>query len=65
MKFDVWVFLKKSVAKIQISLTSNKTNKYLVCSPIQVYYNISSNFSQNQNNFNQICTENQETFYVK
>jgi hypothetical protein len=27
MKFDIWIFLKKSVEKIQVSLQSDKSNE--------------------------------------
>jgi len=41
MKFDIWVFFLKSVAKIQISLKSDKNNGYVAWRPIYVLDRIS------------------------
>jgi len=45
MKFDICVFLRKSVEKIQISLKSDKNNGYFTWRPIYIFDQISLNSS--------------------
>jgi len=40
MKFDIWVFLKKSVEKVQVSWKSEKNSEYLMQKPIYVFYHM-------------------------
>jgi hypothetical protein len=44
MKFNIWIFFRKSVKKIQISLKSDKNNGYIIWRPIHIY-DISMNSS--------------------
>jgi hypothetical protein len=37
MKFDTWVFFKKSVEKIQVSLKFAKNNGYFTWRPMYIY----------------------------
>jgi len=48
MKFDIWGSFRKSVEKIQISLKSDKNNRYFKWSPIYIYDNISLSSSYNK-----------------
>ena len=41
MKFDIWVLIRKSVEKIQVSWKSGKNNGYFVWRPVYIYYHIS------------------------
>ena len=45
MKFDIWLFFRKSVDKIQVSLKSGKNNRYFTWRPIYIFNNISLNSS--------------------
>jgi len=61
MKFDIWVFFFKSVEIIQISLKSDKTNRYFTWRSMYIYDNISLNSCQNEKCFRQNYRENQNT----
>jgi len=41
MKFGIWLFFRKSVKKIQISLKSNKKKGYFAWRPIYIFDHIS------------------------
>ena len=38
MKFDIWVFFRKSVEQIQVSLKSDKNNGHFPWRPINIFY---------------------------
>jgi hypothetical protein len=63
MKFNIWVFLKKLSKKIQVSLNSDKNNRYLqedVC-----IFTIISRiiFLEMENVGEKICTQNLNTYF--
>jgi hypothetical protein len=54
----------KSDEETQISLKSDKINRYFAWRPKYIRDNISVNSSQNDKCFRQICTQNQNTHFV-
>jgi hypothetical protein len=56
---------RKPVEKIQVSLKSDKYKGYFTWRPMCVYYNLSSNSSENEKCFIQSCRENQNTPYAQ
>jgi hypothetical protein len=46
MEFDILLFFRKSVQKIQVSLKSDDSNKYRTWRPMYIYGNISANSLQ-------------------
>ena len=54
MKVDIWVFLKKSVWEIQVSLKSDKNNRYFTWRSIHIFDKVKQ----------EICTENQNTHFT-
>jgi len=45
MKFDIWVFLGKSIRKIQLSLKYDKNNRHFTWRPVYIYDSPSLNYS--------------------
>jgi hypothetical protein len=41
MKFDIWVFFRKYVENIQVSLKPDENNGYFTWRPVYIYDNIS------------------------
>ena len=59
MKFGIWVFFRKSVEKIQVSLNSDKNNWYYHCT----FMKISRSFLLRMGNVSdKSCRENQNTY---
>jgi hypothetical protein len=50
-KFDIRIFFRKLVQKIQVSLKFNKNDGFCTCSPVYIYDNISLNSCQNKKHF--------------
>jgi hypothetical protein len=48
MKFDIWSIFRKSVEKIQVSLTSDKINIYFTRIPMYIFDTMSPNSSYNE-----------------
>ena len=53
MKFDIWLFFENSVGKVQVSINSDKNNRYLTWRPIYIFDHISLNSSWNEKRFTQ------------
>jgi len=53
---------KKSVEKIQVSLTSDKKNRYFTPWPIYIFHHIYSIFLVMKNVLDKYCGENQTNF---
>jgi len=51
MKFDICLFVRETVEEIQVSLKSDKNNRYFVWSPLYIFNNISLNSSYNEKYF--------------
>jgi hypothetical protein len=64
MKFDTWVFFKRSVEKIQFSSISGKNNKYCTSRPMYIYDNTVPNPSDNEKCFKQNHGEYQHTHFM-
>ena len=65
MKFDIWVFFRKSFEIFYVSLRSDKNNEYLIWRPIYIFYHISLSSSCNEKCFREGCRENKDTFYIQ
>ena len=53
MKFDIWIFSRKSVKKIQVSFKPDKNNRYFTWRRFDTFDNISLNSSYNEKCFRQ------------
>ena len=63
---EIWYLslFRKSVAKNQVSLKSDKNNWYFTWRPMYTYDNISLKSSQNEKYLRQRCRENQNTHFM-
>ena len=63
---EIWYvsIFRRYVLKIQVSLKSDKNNRYFTWTPIYISYYISPSSSYNEKCFRQNCTENQNKHFV-
>jgi len=64
MQFVIWGFLKKYVAKIKVSLKSDKNNVYFTWRPIYLFIISRSFLLRMRNVSDKSCRENQNTHFV-
>jgi len=55
---------RKSFQKTEVSLKSDTKHRHCTCRPSHLYGDISTDSSQNEKCFRQICTENQNTHFT-
>jgi hypothetical protein len=60
IEFDIRAFFRKSAKKIQVSLKSDKNNGHFKWRSMYIYYKV----SPNEKRFRQMCTENQNTYFI-
>jgi hypothetical protein len=65
MKFDVYVFFRKTYEKIQDSLRSEKNNGYFTRIQVKILIMSRSVLLEMRNVSDKSCRENQNTFYVQ
>ena len=63
MKFDIWVFLEKSVEKIQVALKSDKNNGYFTWTPMYIFTTSRSVLLRMRNISDKRCRKNQNTLF--
>jgi hypothetical protein len=64
MKIHNWRFIRKSVRKIQVSLKSDKNNRYFTRTHMYVYDRISLHSSRMRNAADIICRENKKAHFI-
>ena len=66
MKFDIWIFFRKSVEKIYVSIKSDKNNGYFTWRTVHIYDNIPLNSSYNEKCLKQKIQRNSKhAFYAQ
>ena len=64
MKFDIWVFFRKSFEKIQVLLQSDKNKGHFTWRPMYIYDYISLDSFQREKRLDKSCKENLNTHFV-